>query len=146
MKNVILFLMLMIALKSAALAQYKSNGYVFFENNGVFDNIHMFKHITLNTWLYTYTQKIEDKFVRPIYFNAVDSAKYQIVDSLYLKQLDIKTPYWLYNPNVDSDFGWHWDRNGNLDTGPFRRFYIVEKLQPNKFRISVIVPYIGSIN
>lgn len=146
MKKITLLIVLMVALRVTTFAQYKPEGYIFFEQNGIFENIHMFKHTILNTSLYTFIERVNGKPIELIRFNAKDSAEFKIIDSLYLKQLDIKPPSWHFDPNLKNDLGLGFDRNGNLDIGPFRKLYLVERLKPNEFKLILIVPFIGSID
>ena len=134
----------MIVLQVTAFAQYKPLGYIYFEQSDETDSFEMYL-IETSVLIYNYRNNEEVISTEPRRFNAVDSSKYQIVDSLYLRQLDIKPPSWLFAPNIDRGFGWYWDKKGNLETGPFRRLYIVEKLALNRFKIIGVVPYIGSI-
>lgn len=143
MRTTILFTFLIITLSVTTSAQYRPIGYLFFEENLETDTFHMY-WIKGSHLIYNYRNNIDGTSDEPRRFNAVDSSKYELVDSLYLKQLDIKPPSWLFDPNINRDFGWYWDRNGNLETGPFRGLYVVEKLERNKFKIIRVVPYIGS--
>lgn len=71
-------------------------------------------------------------------FNTVDREVYKIVDSVYVKQLDVKPPEWGINiENYATDM--------NYVSTKYKHIYFVEKIDGNQFKIIEVVSYIGEI-
>lgn len=71
-------------------------------------------------------------------FNTVDKKKYEIVDSCFVGDLNLKSPEWgSKETNYELDL--------NSVSRKYEHIYFVEKLAENKYKIIEVVPYIGSI-
>jgi|GEM_PF-3871592 len=140
-------LILLLALPSIPVfAQDRPIVYMLFDEQPDSGQVKMFESATGNTRLYAYSD-FSSEIPKRRHFNAVDSSIYRIVDSIYLKQLIIKQPSWHFTKNEDEGF-WHdFDSQGNLTDkkSPFKKAFIVEKINDNTFKIIQVVPFMGSI-
>lgn len=144
MKLLTFHILFLFTFQLEVVAQRKSVGYILFEGNQVADSVEMYTLQFPNYLLYNYKNVRSDGRTLIHRFSTLDSMDYKIVDSQYLKHLDLKSPSWLFIEDVD--FGYYFDKKGNLQDAPFSRFYVVEKLSLEKFKIISVVPYIGTLN
>ncbi|MFC3196944.1 hypothetical protein ACFOET_04885 [Parapedobacter deserti] len=71
-------------------------------------------------------------------FNTVDKKNHKIVDSCFVKKLDLKSPKW----GANSD---NYGLDLNSVSTKYKHIYFVDKLADNKYKIVEVVHYIGSI-
>jgi hypothetical protein len=143
-KNMIWTVILFIGALSAQ-AQKKSDGYAFFEDKGVVDGIHMKKLKLPDALIYAYSKDEGDHWGKRVHFDVVDSTKFCTVDSNHVKVLNVLKPKEVIEP--DFDLGHDWDSNGNFKDAKatFSKFFVVQQLDSNSFKIIQVVPYIGDV-
>lgn len=126
-------------------AQKKNDGYALFEDKGVVDSIHMEKLALPDAQVYAYFKDEGDHWGKRVHFDVVDSSKFCMVDSDHVKKLQLLTPGDVIEPGFD--LGHDWDSKGNLkdSKATFVRFFIVQKLDADKYIIMQVVPYMGDI-